>query len=595
MATKSVFEINVEDSQFKEFYKLFQEYQAHLGKMPDDWRKIDQMQKKAARSVKDVLTGSTAQIGSMATFSKQMQESLHKAVIAQKNFHRETRGSAKELKTMAANAKSLSSSIFGIGKFLFKIGALGGGLSLLGGFGLRELGEGAVRRQAQARTLGMSPGQLSAWNLDFGKRYIGINAVQSVFGEQMDASKWGSLLMATQGTGISPNQAFTMAPDKLTYAIAQASARRWNRESASQRALDPFLKAQAGAMGGDLGTVRMLAHAERHGELSKAWSQYRKDSGAFNVSGQNTSAWYKFVRQISKLGTTIEVDLTNKLAALAPSLSELIKSLGTDGKKLIDDVFSPKNIDAMRAAIGAFVNYLGSPEFKKDFAGFESDLKEFFKGVRALARAMGWIAEKLSDKNKGKPWDPMLTGSAAQMHAQNKAFLDSLARKQPSAAARTSSGLIGGPPAVNKHAFVSSLEQRNGLPPGTLWGLYGAESSYGKNEGYSSAKALGPFQWMKASAPEYGVTNRRDFGQSAQGAARYFKQALAKYKGDLSKAVASYNWGYGNLDKDIKAHGRDWLRYAPAETRREVVRVQHVVIENKAGSNIAVSTYAAAQ
>ncbi|MDE1854491.1 MAG: hypothetical protein KGI38_12205, partial [Thaumarchaeota archaeon] len=63
MTVKSVFEINVEDSQFKEFYKLFQEYQAHLGKMPDDWRKIDQMQKKAARSVKDVLTGSTAQIG----------------------------------------------------------------------------------------------------------------------------------------------------------------------------------------------------------------------------------------------------------------------------------------------------------------------------------------------------------------------------------------------------------------------------------------------------------------------------------------------------------------------------------------------------
>lgn len=39
------------------------------------------------------------------------------------------------------------------------------------------------------------------------------------------------------------------------------------------------------------------------------------------------------------------------------------------------------------------------------------------------------------------------------------------------------------------------------------------------------------------------------------------------------KAVAAYNCGLANLDKDIAAHGTDWLQYAPKETRGEVANV----------------------
>lgn len=582
MANKSVLEIDVDDAQFKRFYEMFQEYQEHLGNMPDDWRKIDQAQKKAARSVKDVLTGSTAQIGSIATFSKQMQESLQKAVVAQKNFHRETRGSAKELKAMSGYAKSLGSHIFGIGKYLFKIGALGGGIGLLGGFGLRELGEGAVRRQAQARGIGLTPGQLKAWNTDL-SRYLGVGAVHTVVGAQVDSSQWGGLLQALSGTGIGLTRALGMSPDRLTHRIALAAASRWNRESSAQRGVDPFLKAQASLLGGTE-ALRNLAAAQKGGEFSKGWAQYKRDAAKLNYSDKTANAWQSFVRNLSLAGGVIENVLIKRLGELAPDLGALVKSLSTDGAKLINDVLSPANINAMRGALDSFVSYLGGPGFKKDLAKSEVDIKQFLQGIADLAAGIEWITKlPIFHRKEG----------FAKLKKQEDQFVQSLTQPAgaPSAANRTSSGLIGSP---SRHAFVSGLEQRNGLPPGTLWGLYGAESSYGKNAGYSSAGALGPYQWMAASAPEYGVKDRADFRQSAAGAARYFKQALAKYKGDLAKAVASYNWGYGNLDRDIQAHGKNWMAYAPKQTQREVSRVMKVIIENKAGSNVAVSANATA-
>src|SRR5690625_2484398 len=45
---------------------------------------------------------------------------------------------------------------------------------------------------------------------------------------------------------------------------------------------------------------------------------------------------------------------------------------------------------------------------------------------------------------------------------------------------------------------------------------------------------------------------------------------IKKYKGDLSKTLAAYNWGTGNVDKAIKKHKEDWLAHAPEETKNYV-------------------------
>ncbi len=588
MANKSVLDIQVNDEQFKAFYELFQEYQQHLGSVPDDWKRIDQATKRAAKSFEAVTAGSAALLADIALHTKEMSESLKKATSAQKNFHKETKGSADQMKKMAGYAKSLGSHIFGIGKYLFKIGALGGGLSLLGGFGLRELGEGAVRRQMQARALGLNQGQTRAWNIDL-SRYLGIGAVHSVAGAQVDSGQWGTLIQSLSGTGIGLNQALSMAPDRLAHAIAVSAANRWNRESSTQRGVDPFLKAQASLLGGTE-ALRSLATAQRKGEFSQGWAQYKRDSLKYGISDKTTSAWYTFTREISAAGATIDTVLVKRLSALAPSLADLLKSLTSDGAKLINGVLSKDNVDAIKRAMDEFAKFVASGEF-------ESKVKSFAKALGEVADVTISVAEwirkhfptSLFTNPPGKTTTHVSTPKGPQV--SNSAINPNWAKLHPKEAAAL------GYHAPGKHALVSSLEKQYGLPKGVLWNVYGTESSFGANMGPSRAGALGPFQWMAASAPAYGVKDRMSFSQSASGAARYFHQALIKYKGDLSKAAASYNWGYGNLDADIKAHGSKWLAFAPRETqgyvRKVTSGVQRVIIENKAGSNVAVSLNAA--
>jgi soluble lytic murein transglycosylase-like protein len=64
---------------------------------------------------------------------------------------------------------------------------------------------------------------------------------------------------------------------------------------------------------------------------------------------------------------------------------------------------------------------------------------------------------------------------------------------------------------------------------------------------------------MPATAQELGI-NPYDPTQSIQGGVKYMGQLLNKYQGDPTKALAAYNWGMGNVD-------RQGLEKAPAETQ----------------------------
>jgi len=74
--------------------------------------------------------------------------------------------------------------------------------------------------------------------------------------------------------------------------------------------------------------------------------------------------------------------------------------------------------------------------------------------------------------------------------------------------------------------------------------------------------------------PGYGVKPASD--ESPEERARVGRDYLAamvrEYDGDVSKALAAYNWGPGNLDRAVKEHGPNWLQAAPEETRSYVER-----------------------
>lgn len=114
---------------------------------------------------------------------------------------------------------------------------------------------------------------------------------------------------------------------------------------------------------------------------------------------------------------------------------------------------------------------------------------------------------------------------------------------------------------------MQNLERLYRLPEGLLRSVAIAESS-GNPNAVSGAGAQGLFQIMPATGRDLGLRGNDAFDpmKAAGAAAKYLSQLLKANHGDLSKALASYNWGLGNVQK----HG---MALMPQETRNYVPRV----------------------
>ena len=108
-------------------------------------------------------------------------------------------------------------------------------------------------------------------------------------------------------------------------------------------------------------------------------------------------------------------------------------------------------------------------------------------------------------------------------------------------------GITGYTPAAKGGNLFSGLESKYGLPAGLLDQMWRQESGRGTNM-LSSKGAKGHFQFMDATAAQYGLTNPNDLNSSAEAAAHYMSDLMRANGGDLSRALAAYNEGQGNLN-----------------------------------------------
>lgn len=110
------------------------------------------------------------------------------------------------------------------------------------------------------------------------------------------------------------------------------------------------------------------------------------------------------------------------------------------------------------------------------------------------------------------------------------------------------------------------LESKYQLPKGTLSAIHAIETgNTGKtNQVNKQSGATGGFQFLKGTADQYGVKDRTDMAQSAEGAAKYMSYLLKLFKGDLEKAVRAYHAGEGNVQKgkNIGKYNNDyWSKF----------------------------------
>jgi soluble lytic murein transglycosylase-like protein len=112
---------------------------------------------------------------------------------------------------------------------------------------------------------------------------------------------------------------------------------------------------------------------------------------------------------------------------------------------------------------------------------------------------------------------------------------------------------------------IQKAAAKYSLPPGLIRAVIRAESNF-QVDAVSRAGAKGLMQLMPATAKELGVTDSFDINQNIDGGAKYLRQMLDRFGGNVRKALAAYNAGPGTV---IKYNGR--VPYP--ETRQYVKRV----------------------
>lgn len=124
----------------------------------------------------------------------------------------------------------------------------------------------------------------------------------------------------------------------------------------------------------------------------------------------------------------------------------------------------------------------------------------------------------------------------------------------------------------NYDQIIKRAAERYDVDEDLIRSVVKVESSFNP-KAVSPAGAMGMMQLMPGTAKELGVKNPFNAEENIMGGTLYLSRLLDRYDGNIRSALAAYNWGMGNLEKQPASA-------MPGETRRYVSRIMGMV-DNK--------------
>ena len=166
--------------------------------------------------------------------------------------------------------------------------------------------------------------------------------------------------------------------------------------------------------------------------------------------------------------------------------------------------------------------------------------------IAAAVARVSELEQMLRFQNPGAAAQASSASFAAQLQSAT-----ATAGTAPAASA-SAVGAMAGPselPAGTPYAAeITAAAKKHGVDPALLAGLVKQESGFNPDAG-SPAGAQGLTQLMPATAASLGVTNVHDPVQALDGGAKYLRQQLDRFGGDVARALAAYNAGPGAVER----------------------------------------------
>lgn len=112
--------------------------------------------------------------------------------------------------------------------------------------------------------------------------------------------------------------------------------------------------------------------------------------------------------------------------------------------------------------------------------------------------------------------------------------------------------------------IIEQAARTYGVNPALITSVIRAESGFDA-KATSPKGAMGLMQLMPETARDLGVTDPYDPRENVMAGTRYLRSLLERYNGDVTQALAAYNWGMGNVER--------YPNRMPQETREYISRI----------------------
>ena len=387
MGTKSIIDVEINDKEFGEFKKKFDDYTKAVADSRKEWQKTTGVAKVVAGASNEITAAIAAQTALLLKSSKEQERAA-----------KSSRDTEKSWKSISGYAKGTASSIASATTSLIKWAGIGSILSGLLGvgsiFGLDRLAAGVAGTRRASLGVGVSAGESKAFGLNFG-RFVSDSFLSSVAEAQGDVTRRAGFYGAGLGEGDlggSPADVSVKLLRSLKKIADQTDPRFYSQVIAA-RQLQQFISPD------DLRRLRGTSSEEIESQIEK----YQRDRQKLDVEPDAQRKWTDFYTQLSRAGEQIENTFVKVLTPIAPGFVKLSEGI----EKFIETIGNSdtlkKWIEDVGGAIERLAKYIATPEFDRN-------VRSFVSGIAGMAEIMGRFiklfgSETDKEISKKSEWD----------------------------------------------------------------------------------------------------------------------------------------------------------------------------------------------